>query len=161
PAGTALDLAFFVVALGAEPDVLELVALVDAADGGVGGGGRVVGDHVAGRGEADDGHQVAGGAVARAVEVGLEEGLGGDDRDAGVDEAFGVGEGGQPGDDALEVGVGGGVGGVEGPVAAALVLVVVGVAGGVADLGVGVGGVHPGELLTGRAVAPVLDDHFG
>src|SRR5205823_4807002 len=118
-------------------------------------------DDIAGRGEADDGHQVAGGAVARAVQFGFEEGLGRYDRVSGVDEAFGVGEGGQAGDDGLQAVVGGGVGGVEGPVAAAFVLVVVGVAGGLADLGVGVGRVDPGEVLGGGFAAPGLDDHLG
>lgn len=79
---------------------------------------------------------------------------------AGADQPVQVVQGAEPGDDGAQVVVGGGVGGVEGPVAAALVLVVVGEAGRVADLRVVVVRVDPGQVLGGGAAAPVLDDHL-
>ena len=66
----------------------------------------------------------------------------------------------QPGHDGAHVLVRGGVRGVEGPVAAARVLVVVGAPGGLADLRVGVGGIDPGEVGRAGPAPPVLDDHL-
>src|SRR5882757_1215209 len=66
----------------------------------------------------------------------------------------------QPGDVRVQP-VARGVGGVERPVAGALVVVVVGVTGGVVDAGVGVAGINPGKLLRRGVFAPVLDDHLG
>ncbi len=51
--------------------------------------------------------------------------------------------------------------GVERPVAVAVVVQVVGVRGRVLDAAVGVARVDPGQVLRGRAAAPVLDDHLG
>src|SRR5690606_39292788 len=53
------------------------------------------------------------------------------------------------------------LGDVERPVAGASVGVVVGVPGGVVDLGVGVGRVHPGGVLLARPAAPVAQHHRG
>jgi len=60
------------------------------ADGGGARGERVVDDEVAARGEADDDHQVPGGAVAGAGQLGGVEGHGDRRRDAGFDELFEV-----------------------------------------------------------------------
>src|SRR5262245_11318203 len=68
PAGPARHAAVRRQALRALPDLLELVTLVHGAHAVVAAGGRVVGDHVAGGGEADDHHDVARGPVAGAVE---------------------------------------------------------------------------------------------
>src|SRR5690606_3870787 len=134
---------------------------VDPADLGVAVAGRVVGDHVTVLGEADDGHQVARGAVAGAVERGLVEGLGRDQRDAGRDARLGVGVGGDPGERARWAWVGRGVGDGERRVVAALGVVVVGVAGGVADRRVGVVGVDPRQVLLAGPAPPVLEDRLG
>src|SRR5690606_19541585 len=101
-------------------------------------GRRVVGGDVAVAGEADHHHDVAVRAVSGAGQLVLLERLRGDHRDARADQPLQLGEGAQPGDEAVQA-VAARVGDVERPVAGASVGVVVGVPGGVVDLGVGVG----------------------
>ena len=68
----------------------------------------------------------------------------------GLDELLGLGQRAQPDDDALEP-ERARVGGVEGPVARAVVVLVEGVQRGVVDLRVRRSGIDPGEVVRGRA----------
>ena len=135
------------------PGPLELAAVVDATDRGVRGRGRVVDDDVAGGGEAGDHHEVPGRrADRRTVEPAPAEGDRGGQRDAGVDEPLGAAQAGEPGDEGA-AGQVGGVRRVEGPVAGALVAVVVDDPGDVVDPRVGVGLADPGVVGLASAAA--------
>src|SRR5206468_4006828 len=94
-------------------------------------------------GEPGDHHEVAGGGADRGtVQAAPAEGDRGGQGDAGVDEALGAAQAGEPGHERVTH-QGGGVGRVEGPVAGPLVAVVVDDPGHVVDPRVGVGPAHP------------------
>ena len=121
---------------------------------------RIVDDHVAGGREADHDEEVAGRAVAGAVQLVGAERLRGHHRQPGGDESLHLVQRVQSGDDRVQAQVRRGVGGVERPVPGALVPVVVGAPGRLVDLGIGVRRVDPGQVPGRRPEAVVLHHHL-
>ncbi len=144
-----------------QPGVLELAAVVGAAHAAAGPRGRVVDHHVAAAGEADDHHEVAvAGADRGTAERPAPEGDRGDDRDPGLDHLLDPAQGREPGHERVP-GPPRGVGGVERPVAGAVVAVVEGHPRRVVDRPVDVRLPHPGVRRGGREPAVVGEHHRG
>src|SRR5580765_6668757 len=109
---------------GRDPRPFELLAVVDMPDERVVERGRVVGDHVPGRRETTDHHQVAVRALDRGVQLVRLPRDRRDERDARLDERLGLAQVVQGGD-VTDQAAGGCVRRVERPVAGAVVVVVV------------------------------------
>ncbi len=136
-----------------EPDVLELATVVGTTDAGAGPRRRVVDHHVAGGGEPDDHHEVPVARADRSAgQLAARERDRRDDGDARADERLEVAQGREPGHERVPR-VARGVGGVEGPVARAVVPVVEGHPRGVVDGAVDVRLPHPGVLRAAAAAS--------